>query len=149
MLIKPNQLIQPKTSSQLSIKIITNNEEFTQWSSVIAKSFDFSQSVSEQYENLFNKVGINGPLFHLIGEKNHQTICTGTLLLTKTGGYIYNIATIENERQSGYASELIYKLVQMAKSHQCQQIALISSPQATSMCSKLGFQQITSYHIYA
>ncbi|NGX53733.1 MAG: hypothetical protein K1000chlam4_00450 [Chlamydiae bacterium] len=124
-------------------------ETLATWSDVLCKAFHFSEAVSSVYTTLFGRVGFEGPFHHLVGKVNGVVVSTGTLLSTDHGGYIYNISTSENARGKGYGSELSYQLIKLAQSQGLSQIALVSSSQAISVYSKLGFQKVNRYRIYA
>jgi hypothetical protein len=76
-------------------------------------------------------------------------VATGSILYKDTGAYIYNVGTIEEERRKGFASAILQTLFELAKNKNCTQVALVSAPMATSLCLKLGLEQVGTYYIYA
>ncbi|MDB6081432.1 MAG: putative acetyltransferase [Chlamydiia bacterium] len=142
--VKPFQI-----SKEICIKQVSSEEDFLQWGEVITSAFHFPESVSTPYTAVFQKAGLNGPFFHFIAKKDGIVVSTGTLLFTNAGAYIYNIATIEKERNRGYASTLLYSLIEFAKLKSCAYIGLISSPIGIPLYERLGFEKVTLYHIYA
>lgn len=140
----------PKTPNNLEIEKVIDQEKFHLWSNVISEAFEFSEEVSKSYVSLYEKtISSNGPFHHLIGKKKGKVVCTGSVLCTDSGAYLYNIVTSEKERGKGFGSYISYALIQLAYSQNIFQIGLVSSPQAASTYLKLGFKEVTRYHIYA
>lgn len=84
-----------------------------------------------------------------MGKKNGRIVSTGSILCLEDGAYVYNVATLEGERRKGYASNVTYALLQIARQHGIEKVALVSSPMAVSLFKKLGYQEKTKIHIYA
>lgn len=148
MAINIQNIQQPSANTEIKVKTITSDKELIEWGDVISKSFGFSQESSDAWTALFRKAGLNGPFYHVIGERNGKVVTTGSILCSEQGAYIYNIATVEEERKKGYASQISYELLQIAKNHHLKYAALVSSPLATHLYEKLGFEHICDYNIY-
>jgi predicted GNAT family acetyltransferase len=149
MILKVEDSIKPKISEGFEIKVITNEEDLVLFSKITEEGFSTSEEASKSFTKLLESAGFKGPFYHLIGKKNGKVVCSGSLLCNDSGAYIYNVATTKSERNRGYAINIVYALILLAKDKQKDLIGLISSPQAFSIYSKLGFKQIASYHIYA
>lgn len=138
----------PKIPGEMEMKQVETKDELGKWAALIAEVFHFPESVAAIYTTLFKGVGLEGPFYHLIGKKEGRTIATGSVLCTPEGAYLYNIATHISERKKGYASALAYRLLEIAKKQGCDQMALVSSPQAANIYTQLGFETLTNYRIY-
>src|SRR5581483_4222760 len=135
--------------NDLSIEMVLNEQDLKNWTHVIVEAFELSPSISSLYASLFQKAGLHGPFFHLVGKKAGKVVSTGSVLCTPHGAYIYNIATLKEERNQGFASNITYALLQLAKERNCTRTALIASPMAISLFKHIGFEEISLQHIYA
>lgn len=137
------------TASNLSYTQVSTLNDFAEWSALIANAFEFTESDAALYACSFAKSGTDGPFFHLIGRENNRAVCTGTLLCTENGAYIYNIAAVAEKRRKGFGISITQAILQIAIQKNQTRVALLSSPMATSLYRKLGFQDINQFHVYA
>ena len=149
MFLNAQDVKEPTHPEELVVERVVDRETLALWSDILCKANHFSDECSRSYSALFENAGFEGPFHHLVGKVNDIIVATGTLLCTKQGGYIYNVSTSENARGKGYGAELSYQLTKLAQSQSLSQIALVSSSQAISVYSKLGFQKVNRYRIYA
>lgn len=149
MLLLMGEITPPKQNViGLNIQTISENKDLKSWSEVICKVFEFPKSEASKYSDLFQHQGFQGPFFHLMGIKDSKTVCTGSVLCTNQGAYLYNIATLVEEQGQGYATHLCYKLLQIASEQGCKRVGLVSSPQAASIYGNLGFKIVCQHRIY-
>ena len=148
MILNIDNVIKPKISEDLEIELVSNKEDLILWCDRLGEAYECGKDFSKFYANLLAEVGISGPWYHLIGRKNNKVVCTGSVLCTDKGAYLYNISTSENERSQWYGSNITYALIQLAKSKNIDQIALMSPQQIASFYSNLGFKEVTYFHYY-
>lgn len=149
MFLDLDKVQKPASSDDLIFEAVIDRKCFEKWGQVIAKAFQFSESVQKHYCNLFRQAIGKSLFFHLVGKKKGKIVCTGSVLIADQGAYLYNIATNQEERKHGYGTEMTYALIRIAKEHHCKWAGLVSSPMAASVYAKLGFKTVKSYHIYA
>ena len=88
-------------------------------------------------------MGFKAPFVHFIGEKNGKAITSGTVLHTKNGAYIHNIATLNEQRNKGCARAIMHSIIKNAQEYNHRYAGLVSSQMAASFYTSLGFQEIT------
>jgi len=139
----------PQTCLELSIEIVQTEDELREWSTIITQAFHLCSADVETYFTIFKNTLKSESFFHVIGRKDGKAVSTASLLLTPSGAYIYNLATTEQERCKGYASNLLYAILRKADLYALPYVGLVSSPMAQSLCNNLGFEIGTTYTIYA
>nr|NGX56919.1 hypothetical protein [Candidatus Anoxychlamydiales bacterium] len=148
MILNIDNVIKPKISENLELELVINKEELMLWSDILSEAYECSKDFSKFYANLLAEVGLKGPWYHLMGRKNKKIVCTGSILFTDKGAYIYNISTSKNERNQNYGSNITYALIQLAKSKNIYQIALMSPQQIAPFYLNLGFKEVTYFHYW-
>ena len=148
MILNIDNVIKPKISEDLEIELVSNKEDLILWCDILSKAYKCGKDFSKFYADLLAEVGVRGPWYHLIGRKNNKVVCTGSVLCADKGAYLYNISTSKNERNQGYGSNITYALIQLAKSKNIDQIALMSPQQIAFFYSNLGFKEVTYFHFY-
>lgn len=148
MVLDINKFVVPKDVPELDIVSVESSEVHKKWVAMIARAFEFSADATMSYEKLTASAGFHGPFYHLSGLRDGKVICTGSLLCTAKGAYIFNISTAAEERHKGYASALSYALIQLAKDKGMTRIGLASSSEAVQLYSQLGFEKVFSYNVY-
>lgn len=139
----------PKIVNDLTIEPVTDKLTFGVFANTLCEAFSMPESVGPLYTSWFEKIGFNGPFYHLMGKVDGQVVSVGTLLYTDAGAYLYNISTKEECRNNGYASSVTYALIELARRLDCPRLALTSSPMAVPLYKKLGFNIACEYEIYA
>lgn len=119
--------------------------EFTD---VLSGVFHFTGEMKESLYSLFRRVGWHGPFYHLVGRGEDRTTCTGSLLSTDHGAYIFNVATLPQERKKGHGGQLMGVLLDLAQQQRHRHVALVSSPEAKPFYASLGFKTVCPFHLY-
>ncbi|MFW9874981.1 MAG: hypothetical protein ACFFG0_17885 [Candidatus Thorarchaeota archaeon] len=145
MILNTDNVIKPKNAEELEIVIVSNKEELLLWSKMLSEAYECSEDFSNFFTNLLNEVGLNGPWYHLMGMKDDKIVCTGSILFTDKGAYIYNISSIKNEK---YVSNITYALIQLAKAQSTDLIALMSPEYVVPFYLGLGFKEVAYFHYY-
>ncbi|MFW9874984.1 MAG: GNAT family N-acetyltransferase [Candidatus Thorarchaeota archaeon] len=148
MILNVDNVIKPIISNDLEIEYINNKEELILWSQALSESYGCTKDFSKFYANLLAETGFGGSWYHIIGKKNNKVICTGSILCTDKGAYIYNISTSKNERNQGFGSNIMYELILLAKSKNINQIALFSPLNIVPFYLNLGFRELTYVDYY-
>lgn len=148
MMLHIKDFVPNEQTSQLEIQRVSTSSELSLWAGILGEAFSFTSEATAAYFDLFNKTSLNGPYYHLLGKVNGEVVCSGTVLCTENGAYIYNIATSKEARKKGYAREMTSALIEFAKERGMNRVALISSPEATELYLSLGFKVLTHYNIY-
>lgn len=132
--------LESRAESPLEIREVREEADFQAWGAVIAEAFEMAAPVSTSYGELFSK----SPGLHLAGYQAGRAVTTGTLL----GAYLYNVATLKEERSKGYATALVWELLQRAKAQGVEEVGLIGSPLAAGIYKRLGFETVARFHIF-
>lgn len=123
-----------------------SENDFKEWSKLIAEGFDMPHEISEKYGALFQKP--DDSFQHYFCKEGGEITASGSILFSNGIGYIYNIATAKKQQKKGYASILTSELLRLAKARKCTQVVLQSSPAALNLYKKLGFEEKNTYKIY-
>ena len=145
MILNTDNVIKPKNAEELEIVIVSNKEELLLWSKMLSEAYECSEDFSNFFANLLNEVGLNGPWYHLMGMKDNKIVCTGSILFTDKGAYIYNVSSTKNEK---YVSNITYALIQLAKAQGTDHIALMSPEYVVPFYLGLGFKEVAYFHYY-
>lgn len=143
-----SQVHSMQAPENFTVEPLSESKTFAKWAKIVGGAFHMKEESYAAYQSILEKRGFNGPFFHLIGKEAGEPVCTGTLLVTPEGGYIYNIATEESKRGHGYAGALVSELIELAKAKGCKKVALVSMPLAAPLYARMGFKQLATYHFY-
>ena len=138
-------LMHGQIETDLVFATVSAIEDFEIWANIIGQAFKFTDPDAKLYASYFQKTAADGHFVHLLGKKQSRAVCTGTLLLTEQGAYLYNIATAEEERGNGYGTCMTRALLQIAEEKSCSRVGLVSSPEAASIYRNLGFRDVSQF----
>jgi len=120
---------------------------FDEWVHVVASAFDLDGEAAEGYRHVLTSA-LDVPYIHAAIKEEGKIVSTGSLLLSKGCAYISNIATLEEFRNQGYAQSVTSQLLRQAQTCQMERAALISSPMASSLYTRMGFHTYMDFQIY-
>ena len=134
--------------SHINLQRVTTKSDFQKWSHIICKAFGMTEEIAQCYSALFETKAHEGTFIHLMNLEGQRALSVGTLLITEDVGYIYNIATLPDVQQKGFAAAVVSGLLREAKEKMCSQVVLQSSPIAIKLYKNLGFEVKNSFKIY-
>lgn len=135
-------------SNHLEIEVVQSESALKEWGQVICKVFGMQDELAKSYFRLYQNNSASNTFIHLIGQKDGKAICSGSVVCQNANCYLYNIATLESERNKGYAAALTQELLQISKEKGASQGLLQSSPMVAPFYLKLGFQDVCRFNIY-
>ncbi len=112
--------------------------------SIVAKTFQFDQTVKEGFAKLVANVEAENYLIYAEG----KPVGTGTLIPNgKTGG-IFNLAVLPEYQRRGLGRAMMQFLMHRAAKLHLEKVVLLSSPIAEKLYASLGFTKSTALDIY-
>ncbi|WOD43563.1 GNAT family N-acetyltransferase [Hwangdonia lutea] len=121
-----------KTSKQLKFYLVTNPEDTLKWSQSFHQAFGYKisdKTINKTYHH------IN---YYLIYDQEN---ILGTVISFQTGSTIgiHSLGILPNMRGNGYATEIMYNLLNKGIEQGCNLATLQASKMAKSMYEKIGF----------
>ncbi|GGK34274.1 hypothetical protein GCM10007962_30900 [Yeosuana aromativorans] len=121
-----------KTSKKLNLKLITNIEDSKKWSQSFQKAFGYQiseETVNKTYHHInyyliYDQENIVGTVI------THQTLAT-------IG--IHSLGILPNMRGKGYATQIMYRVLNKGLEQGCNLATLQASKMAKNMYEKMGF----------
>ncbi len=137
------------TSNDVEIIQVSTDKQMEEWTRVAGTVFGFTDEVRKIFEQRFFNPNKDAPLVHYLALKNGVGVATGSLLKSDDGAYVFNIATLDQERRKGYATALSSRLIADGIAAGAARVGLVASPEGTVFWERLGFETGGCYHIYA
>jgi len=152
MRFNPNKKLQspPKQKEKIEIKIIQDKHELKKWCEVIETGFDFDESTTNLYFDVFSKYLGSDNKFILLGAYiNNILVATATMFIenSETVGF-YNDTTLPEYRKLGVSSKLYQERLNICAKKDFNKILIQTSPAATSIAHKFGFEDINKYKVF-
>lgn len=136
--------VKPVASSSHSRYTIKATNEAV-FHTILADTFHLSNEVKERYAKILEGRGIENYLIYYDG----QPVGTGTLILDKKTGGIFNISTLPDYQKKGCGRAMMEFLMNRAAHLSLETLVLFSSPVAEKLYTNLGFQKCFDIEIFA
>lgn len=149
MIYYPNKKINFLPNTGVSIKKITEPNDISTLITIMAKEFDYTQDVANEYFKLFSHITSEIPRFELYGGiYNDCLVNSGSLSIFHNFAYISKVATDKNFRNKGLATATMYALLKRAQEFNVDHVILTSLPEAKSIYQKMGFENLFNFNIF-
>lgn len=142
--------LQLKPLVKLKIKQVLNVKELKEFDDAHVKSFRNSKA----FDVIFSKIpesayGKKAPFRFYVGYFNEKAVTTGVLVFHANVAGIYFIVTLPEERNRGYATEMMHFLLDRAKKEN-QAIAILQATEkGKNLYEKIGFKYCCLFEGFA
>lgn len=122
-----------KLSTKLNLKLVTSHHDSQQWSQSFQKAFGYKIS-NETLEKTYHTIN-----YYLI---YHNDDLVGTVIchVTQATIGIHSLGILPNMRGKGYATQIMYNVLNTGIEQDCKIATLQASNMAKSMYEKMGFR---------
>ena len=132
----------PAIDNKLHIKQVTNVQSLKEFTDIHVKAF----GNPEAFDIIFSKIPSlayqgKAPYRFYTGYHNKKAITTGVLVFHANVVGIYFIVTLPEERRKGYATEMMYHLLKIAKEEKQKIMILQASEEGKKVYEKMGFKK--------
>lgn len=121
-----------KSSKQLSLQLVTNVEDSKKWSQTFEKAFGYKVS-KETVKKTYHTIN-----YYLIYDSEDLV---GTVICHQTQATIgiHSLGIVPDMRGKGYATQIMYSVLNKGLEQGCDLVTLQASNMAKSMYEKMGF----------
>lgn len=140
--------IQPSTlNTELQIKSMENDLET--WSIPLLHGFESVPVITDVYTNQHQMASKNFPnIHHFSGFVNDTVVCSLTLSTLGQHARLDDIATMPNYQKQGFATTLIYAVLENAIQLNIRNCYLEASSSGLNVYKKIGFKPIFKNYYY-
>ncbi|PJD97950.1 MAG: hypothetical protein CK425_02145 [Parachlamydia sp.] len=141
----PLLALSPKNNAPKKPKMKIVRGKITTFCQIVADVFHLDDEVEKGWGTLLNQDSIENYLVY------HQGIPagTGTLVLNKNCGAIFNIAVLPSHQKKGLAKGMMEFLINRANKLGLEKLILLSGPDTALFYTALGFEKKLDIAIYA
>jgi ribosomal protein S18 acetylase RimI-like enzyme len=139
-----DRTIEPKSLQE--VQLVETENDLEVWNQVVSSCWGFSETDTQKHLRLYQNRKV--PLYHVVGKKEGHIVAAASLLCHKGGAFLYNLATLPAARRQGFATSLLWKLIQLAKDQGYTQVGLQTLPELFALFQNLGFQHTSGFNIY-
>lgn len=129
-----------RTSNQLMITHVKNNEELVNYTGIFMSLFEGTpeKEALESYFHKFSQTKLGSEVQMFIGCIDEMAVTTGLLIESKESYGIYDVMTKETFRGKGYGSEMFQFLLNQTKDKQ-KPVVLQASDDGKNIYKRFGF----------
>jgi ribosomal protein S18 acetylase RimI-like enzyme len=133
-----------------TIKEVLSDEELKTWSSILVKSFEIREDLSNAYGGYFADMGIgDGTKRHYyLGYMNGEPVSVASLFNSSGTAGIYYVGTLREYRRKGIGMAMTGHLVGEARKSGHDLITLNASRSGYPLYRKMGFNEYYRTRIY-
>jgi GNAT superfamily N-acetyltransferase len=150
MIMNLNDLKRIDPSQVFAVEKIEDAASMTEMIDVLIDAYEADAKVAEFAKKLFWEAAQqNKNVLHFIGrEDRERPVSAGSLFIFQDVACIYHIGTVHSARKKGYASYLMYQMLETAKKLGCVSSVLVSTPAGEGMYRRLGYNVSSVFHHY-
>lgn len=132
--------------NDIKIKCVENNDEYTKFLTIICDVFQLSESIKNDFYNMYQSYGQNGKFTHYLGFYKNEPVATLTSYIDDKVVGLYNGATLAKAQKNGLCSILARNAIKEAKNSGCEYAVsqLMAPGMAKGLSEKLGFKNYCS-----
>jgi ribosomal protein S18 acetylase RimI-like enzyme len=93
------------------------------------------------------KLFLSNDVKYFVGYYMQQPVCTGSICFGADAVGIYDVLTVKEYRNRGFASSLVSQMLNMVKKSGAKLCVLQSSLEAVSIYSSFGFQEFGDFYV--
>jgi ribosomal protein S18 acetylase RimI-like enzyme len=137
--------------SELAIERVSNAEVLSEFVDVMRVGFEMPEFTVAALFEAFRAVGLTdeSPWRNYVGRLDGEVVTTASLAIVAGVAGIYNVATLPQARRRGFGYAMTLAALREARELGYQIGILQSSAVGLGVYRRLGFEQYSSYSIYA
>lgn len=132
--------------SDITLRTLDKKEDLTSWMRPLKIAFDLTDSQANCYQRALE--GASEKLLHYEALKNGQIIGVASLFLHHEIAGLYNLAVLPEFRKQGIGTALFAACLTYTKNMGYAYSTLQSSPMATALYKRMGFETLSEISIY-
>lgn len=137
----------PERTSKVAIEVVTDEDDLAEMVDVFSAAFEVPSDIAR---TLTPSAALeDDAVTFLIGRVEGQCVSTGTLVTHDDVAGVYSIATVEDHRGQGIGTDLTWEVLRRGRDDGCELGVLQSSEIGYSVYSKMGFETVVEYHMFA
>jgi hypothetical protein len=134
--------------TKIKIRIINGQKELEEWVRTLAPSFEFTEDAQNLYLRSLPPLITKDEFIPIGAYYEDKLVGTASIFIKDGVAGFYDDTTMEAYRHHGICTALYHFRIQLLRQLGLQQAVVQTSPMATSLAKKVGFQQVVDYRVY-
>jgi len=135
-----------ETPPSISICMVENGRDLTDWISPIKIAFAMNEKTAFHYQRSLESV--HKQFKHFMAKREGRVVAVASLFLNSEIAGLYNLAVLPEYRKQGIGTALHYARLSEAKKMGYQYATLQATPMAAALDASLGFETHSEISIY-